>query len=178
VIVRTHQTTGTFMPTFSRAHYSDCEQYRYYLSRVWDFTRPLVNYLMLNPSTATEEQNDPTLARCQERAQRLEYGGFVVTNLFAFRATDPKDMKRAADPVGPDNNAQIAEAAMNSPVIILGWGATGGHRERARQVIAMLEPYHDKLYYLRLTGTGYPQHPLYIGYDQQPQKFYTRKDQV
>jgi hypothetical protein len=177
MIERTHKTSGELVPTCSVARYSDCEAYRYYLKRTWDLTLPLVNYLMLNPSTATEEQNDPTLARCQERAERLGYGGFAVTNLFAYRATDPRDMKRQADPVGRDNDKQVLAAAGECSLIVCAWGANGSLHGRAREVIAMLEDYHDKLHYLRLTKNGAYEHPLYVPYSQRPIKMFSRKAQ-
>jgi hypothetical protein len=73
--------------------------YRYSLSRSWDFRGGNLNIIMLNPSTADHEVDDPTITRCVERAKRLGFGGLVVTNLFAFRATYPVDLASARDPV-------------------------------------------------------------------------------
>ena len=84
----------------SRAWYSPCGVYRYRLERVWA-PGALLACIMLNPSTATEERNDPTIERCERRARALGFGGLSVVNLFAFRATYPADLRRAADPVGP-----------------------------------------------------------------------------
>lgn len=94
----------------SVANYSDCEKYRYDLTRVWDENGKRVMFLMLNPSTATEVQNDPTVERCERRARTLGYGAFRVCNIFAYRATDPKVMRSAADPVGPENDQAIRDA--------------------------------------------------------------------
>ena len=85
----------------STAVYSPCEQYRYSLTRVWDNAAPRVMFVMLNPSTATEVQNDPTVERCERRARVLGFGGFRVTNIFAWRATDPRDMRAAQRRTGP-----------------------------------------------------------------------------
>lgn len=107
LIVREHMETGKL----SSACYSPCEIYRYTLTREWDDTGRKLLFIMLNPSTATEERNDPTIERCERRAVALGYGAFRVCNLFAFRATDPKDLKRAKAPIGPDNLGQLLQAA-------------------------------------------------------------------
>lgn len=84
----------------SAAVYSDCERYRFALSRIWRDEGKLLTFIMLNPSTATEEKNDPTVERCQRRALAGGYRGVQILNLFAFRATEPKDMKDADEPTG------------------------------------------------------------------------------
>ena len=105
MLKRTHQKDDAA----SVAIYSDCESYRYSLTRVWDETGGKVHFVMLNPSTATEVQNDPTVERCERRARALGYGAFRVTNIFAWRDTDPKQMRVARDPIGPANDAAILE---------------------------------------------------------------------
>ena len=70
-------------------------EYRYALTRVWDPLGPRLSFVMLNPSTATEVQNDPTVERCERRARALGFGGFRVTNIFAWRDTDPRKMRAA-----------------------------------------------------------------------------------
>jgi len=99
MITRHHAT----LDTKSTAIYSDCEAYRYQLTRVWDETGKRALFIMLNPSTATETQNDPTVERCERRARTLGYGSFRVTNIFAYRATNPKVMRAQTDPIGPAN---------------------------------------------------------------------------
>ena len=106
MLKRTHQKDDAA----SVAIYSDCERYRYSLTRVWDETGGRVHFVMLNPSTATEVQNDPTVERCERRARALGYGAFCVTNIFAWRDTDPKQMRVARDPIGPANDAAILDA--------------------------------------------------------------------
>lgn len=153
------------------ASFSECEQYRYSLWRVWD-AGPLVNYIMLNPSTADELANDPTIERCQRRAQQLGFGGLIVTNLFAYRATDPRDMKRCIDPIGAGNDDAIRESASESELIICGWGNHGTYLRRSAAVRQMLLDFCPwKLAYLKLGKTGEPCHPLYLPYELQPQKF-------
>lgn len=154
--------------TASEALYSDCNAYRYALTREWG-AGPRLAYVLLNPSTATETQNDPTVERCERRARALGYGGFRVVNLFAFRATDPRDLRRAADPVGPENDAALAEAMLWADMILCGWGAHGAHLGRGAVVATMLRASGKPLAHLGLTKAGAPRHPLYIGYATQPQ---------
>ncbi|HRK24635.1 MAG TPA: DUF1643 domain-containing protein [Beijerinckiaceae bacterium] len=96
----------------SEALYSPCGAYRYLLTRRWG-EGGLLLYVMLNPSTATEERNDPTIERCERRARMLRHGGLAVANLFGFRATYPADLRAAPDPVGPENDAVLMQAAAN-----------------------------------------------------------------
>jgi hypothetical protein len=166
-------------PTVNRSHqkgdaaseavYSPCERYRYLLTRVWDATGPKALFVMLNPSTATEVQNDPTVERCERRARALGYGAFRVTNIFAFRATDPQDMRRAADPVGPLNDAALAASVAWADLVLCAWGTHGAHQGRGAQVEEMLRRCGKELHHLGLSQQGHPKHPLYIGYDRQPE---------
>jgi hypothetical protein len=157
----------------SIAVYSPCERYRYLLTRVWDEAGPRALFVMLNPSTATEVQNDPTVERCERRARALGFGSFRVTNIFAWRDTDPRRMRAAADPIGPDNDAAIRDSAtdwIRSPAdrILCAWGTHGAHLGRGAAVSALLRRTQRPLYTLGLTKDGHPTHPLYIGYDRQP----------
>lgn len=153
----------------SVAEYSDCEVYRYTLTRIWDAQAPRAAFVMLNPSTATEVQNDPTVERCERRARALGYGAFRVLNIFAFRATDPRVMRAAADPVGPGNDAAIRAALPWADRVICAWGTHGAHLDRGAQVAAMLRGAGAGLWHLGLSKAGHPKHPLYIGYEVQPQ---------
>ena len=152
----------------SEAVYSDCECYRYTLTRTWG-QGPKALFVMLNPSTATELQNDPTVERCQRRAVALGYGAFRVTNIFAFRATDPKVMRAAADPVGPANDAAILESLSWADTVLCAWGNHGLHLNRGDAVTRLLRGTGVPLFHLGLTGQAQPRHPLYVAYDQQPQ---------
>ncbi len=152
----------------SCATYSDCEAYRYSLLRVWDSTLPRAAFVMLNPSTATEVQNDPTVERCERRARAMGYGAFQVVNIFAYRATDPQDMRRAADPIGPENNAAILAAIDWADIAICAWGTHGAHLGRGGHVTGMLRASGKALHHLGLTQAGAPKHPLYIGYSVAP----------
>ncbi|KAM3107446.1 DUF1643 domain-containing protein [Phormidesmis sp. 146-33] len=151
----------------SVAVYSDCERYRYLLTRTWG-SGPKALFVMLNPSTATEVQNDPTVERCERRARSLGFGAFRVTNIFAFRATDPKVMRAAADPVGPENDAAILDSVAWADRVICAWGNHGLHLNRGARVAGLLRSTGASLFHLGLTGQGQPRHPLYVGYDTQP----------
>lgn len=152
----------------STATYSGCERYRYALTRTWDPQGKCVLFVMLNPSKATEVQNDPTVERCERRARALGFGAFRVTNIFAWRDTDPFGMRKAADPVGPDNDKAILEGAAWADQIIAAWGSHGAHLGRGPQTEALLRQTGQPLYSLGLSKHGHPKHPLYISYTQQP----------
>lgn len=153
----------------SVAVYSDCECFRYSLTRVWDVGGERALFIMLNPSTATEVQNDPTVERCERRSRALGFGAFRVLNIFAYRATDPRDMKRAEDPVGPENDAAILAGLDWGTRVICAWGTHGEHRGRGPAVEALLRASGRELLHLGLSKAGHPKHPLYIGYAVQPQ---------
>jgi hypothetical protein len=158
----------------SGAVYSDCEAYRYSLTRVWDPEGARVGFVMLNPSTATEVQNDPTVERCERRARALAFGGFRVTNIFAWRDTDPQAMRRAVDPVGPENDAALIEAAAWADRVICGWGNHGAHLGRGPAVEALLRATGRPLHHLGLSKAGHPKHPLYIAYAKGPEPWEPR----
>ena len=151
------------------ATFSVCGRYRYRLWRLWDH-RPRLCFVMLNPSSADADINDPTVARCEERGRRAGFGGIVVVNLFGFGATDPAEMKRAEDPVGPENDQHILEATREAGVVVCAWGNHGSHRGRSAEVRALLARHGIACHALRVSEkTGEPWHPLYLGYDIQPQ---------
>lgn len=151
------------------ADFSLDRAYRYRLWRIWDATRRPIVYVLLNPSTADAQQNDPTVTRCIIRARQLDAGGAIVVNLFALCATDPRVMKAHPEPIGRDNDEAILTAAGEAGLIIGGWGAHGTHRDRARSVLGMLRDAGHVVHHLGLTKAGHPTHPLYIGYGVQPQ---------
>ncbi|WP_295313086.1 DUF1643 domain-containing protein [Roseobacter sp.] len=165
MFVRIHNTDTTR----SEAEYSDCGAYRYCLSRVWDPKAERLNFIMLNPSVADEVQNDPTVARCEARARALGYGAFSVTNIFAWRDTDPFGMRKAPAPVGEDNNATLLRAAARADRVIAAWGVHGAHRNRGPVVARMLAGAGTALWHLGLTKDGHPRHPLYLPYARRPE---------
>jgi hypothetical protein len=164
LVVRRHQSDGRE----SEAVYSPCDRYRYALKRVWERDAPRLLYVMLNPSKATEEVNDPTIERCERRARQLGYGGFGVANLFAYRETHPALLKQAADPVGLENDAQIAGAFRWADDVLCAWGVHGDHLNRADRVRQLLRATAKPVLVLGLTKAGHPRHPLYLPYATKP----------
>ena len=154
----------------SVAVYSDCERYRYTLTRAWDPAGQKALFVMLNPSTATEVQNDPTVERCERRARTLGFGAFRVCNIFAWRDTDPKAMRRADEPVGrPENDAAIVDGCHWADTIVCAWGTHGAHLDRGPEVERLMRGTGRVLHHLGLSKEGHPKHPLYIAYAQSPQ---------
>lgn len=149
------------------ALFSPCRQYRYMLRRQWGEGTRTINWLMLNPSTADEFRNDPTVAKCERLSRRWGYDGLVVTNLFALRATDPADMKRHTSPVGENNDEAIRIYGGNSELVVCAWGNHGDHLGRWRHVVALLGD--RDLHALTINAaTGQPAHPLYLSESLQP----------
>ena len=148
--------------TESGATFSPCRRWRYLLWRRWDSARPVANFLMLNPSTADEVKLDPTCARARDYAERWGYGALVVTNIFAFRNTDPNRMKAVADPVGPGNDAAIVRAAREAGIVVCAWGNHGGFLGRSTQVLEKLKANGIRLHAWRVNAGGEPAHPLYL----------------
>jgi hypothetical protein len=165
MITRTH-TKGDAPST---AIYSDCERYRYSLTRTWDPTEAKALFVMLNPSTATEVQNDATVERCERRARALGFGAFQVVNIFAWRDTDPRAMRAATDPIGPENDDAILAGADWADRVIAAWGTHGAHLSRGRSVEKLLRGAGHALFHLGLSKDGHPKHPLYIAYARQPE---------
>lgn len=157
----------------SEAHFSKCLTYRFHLRRTWDSNRPPINFLMLNPSTADEMKNDPTIERCCRRAEMWFYGGVWITNLFALRSTDPAGLRSHPDPVGPGNDQAILDAAKGSAAVVCAWGNHGSFQGRGLAVFRLLEATKlvGPLFALDVTKTGHPAHPLYLGYDRRPMIF-------
>jgi hypothetical protein len=153
------------------AYISPCGTYRYSLEREWA-EGPVCTFIMLNPSTADADIDDPTIRRCIGFAQRWKFGALAVVNLFAFRATDPKAMIGAVDPVGPANDAAIASAVELGGLIIAAWGVHGDLRERGLAVRRLIEEGCERdIHHLGLTKDGHPRHPLYLRGDSQPERW-------
>ena len=130
-----------------------------------------VQFIGLNPSTATETLDDPTLRRVQGFTKTWGYDAMVMTNLFAFRATIPKDMMSAAAPEGSENDSVLGEIATRAALVICAWGNHGAHNGRSARVCAWLKRLNIPLFALKVTDAGEPQHPLYLSADTQPIPF-------
>lgn len=143
--------------------------YRYALWRIWTPHKPLIMFIGLNPSTADAQRDDHTITRCIGFAGRWGFGGLVMCNLFAYRATDPDEMKLAADPIGPGNDAALDQWAGRASEIVAVWGNHGAHLGRDRAVQA-------RYIALRCMGTtkgGAPCHPARLGNDTPLQRYPT-----
>ena len=154
--------TSIFPLTESGATFSACRRWRYLLWRCWDGRKPVANFLMLNPSTADEVKLDPTCARARGYAERWGYGALIVTNIFAYRNTSPDEMKAAADPVGPGNDAAIVRAARQSALVVCAWGNHGLFLDRSSRVKELLKKQKIQMHALRVNAGGEPAHPLYL----------------
>lgn len=151
------------------ADFSHDRIYRYSLWRRWGGDcHDYAMFIGLNPSTADEIEDDPTIRRCMQFAMDWGYSGLCMTNLFAYRATDPKVMKIAVDPVGVENDQWLSECAVNAGIVIAAWGTEGRHMNRD-SAVKMLIP---DLHYLKITKNGHPGHPLYLPKTLRPIKYY------
>lgn len=163
--------------------FSPDRQYRYTLWRKWNTAGfglctkdalgnkdQFVQFIGLNPSTADEREDDPTIRRCIGFAESWGFGALCMTNLFAFRSTDPAGLRRTIDPVGPENLQWVARIAEEAPLIICCWGLEGSFRRADRKTLAflMVNGCARKLHYLEKTANGFPSHPLYLRKDCRP----------
>lgn len=157
------------------AVFSDCGLYRYRLTRTWDAGRRLV-FLMLNPSTADAEKNDPTVTRCIVRAKTMGFAGLEVINLFGFRSPYPANLYKQLDPIGPENDRWIEHVIqVAGGPIICAWGDHGLYRDRARKVLQLAAFGCAETMALGLTKHKCPKHPLHIAYAVQPFPWKGRK---
>lgn len=157
------------------ATFSNCRKWRYTLYRTWDKFKPVCMFIGLNPSTADEFVNDPTINRCMLFAQRWGYGQLIMTNIFSFRATDPRIMKQCPDPIGPDNDYWLKYSAIMTSVkkfpgegiIVAAWGSYGSYMDRGDSVYNLIIEI-GKIYILGKTKKDHPRHPLYLKNDIVP----------
>lgn len=162
------------------AAFSQCGQFRWWLRRRWNWTRlDEIAYIGLNPSTADEHTDDPTVARCIRRAMREHRTGMWMLNAFAFRATDPRQMLRQRDPIGKLNDRHILDVCKLDQVseVVLCWGGLGRVLGRSAQLLELLQPVSHKLRYLDLTSGGEPRHPLYLRNDLELKRWNARPKQ-
>ena len=163
----------TLFDSGKKAIISDCGNYRYQLHRVWDNSKPKVLFLMLNPSTADEKEDDPTIRRCIAFSKSWGYGGLLVGNLFAFRATNPKIITKINDPIGSLNICHLAEMSNNVQSIICAWGNSSivsCLMKKFPNYMPLLAV-NKKLHYLELSNDGTPKHPLYLKGDLKPMEY-------
>lgn len=163
-----------FRPVQLSATISPCGLFRYTLIRTWGDGKRVL-YVMINPSTADAQKDDATIRRCRNLAKQFKsgpYGSIEVVNLFAFRATEVKDLrdraKQRLDCIGPENDLHILGAARRADLIIIAYGAKKWAAKRAGEVINKIGV--ERIHHLGLTQGGHPWHPLMVGKDVQPEK--------
>lgn len=146
---------------------SDDGRYRYRLWRLWDDCAPIMTWVMLNPSTADANADDPTIRKCIGFAKANGHGGIIVVNLFAWRATNPKELSHVADPVGPENDEHILWAC-RAPMlgsVVAGWGGNKFAQKRAVRVKVLIRGGQGRaIQCFRKSENGTPWHPLYLPY--------------
>ena len=160
-------------PTDSKisAVFSECQKYRYQLREIWDESKPLVMWLLMNPSVACIDYADPTLIRTGKFARSWGCGGQLVANVHAYRATDKNRLLEVKDPVGPENDEIILKMANEAKTIVLAFGQPPKMlRSRGQDLIKLLQ-HHSGLSYLRLSQDGTPSHPLYLPSNLTPKPY-------
>lgn len=152
------------------AAFSPCRQYRYALWRRRSDCKVarMAAFVGLNPSTADETANDPTVTRCINFAKSWGYEGMFMLNAFAFRATDPRVMKAHPSPVGPENDRFILNITRRAGVTVLAWGVHCVHLQRAEFLLNQFREQQIPVHCLGLTKDAHPKHPLYLKQDLHP----------
>lgn len=141
---------------YSSAIFSPCLTYRYRLTRIWDESLTTVVFILYNPSTADADKNDPTLRRCVGFAKDWGFGGLVLVNLFAFRSKQPKDLQKALNPIGPDNESYLKAELPAHAEVVCAWGLQGG------PIPPWIIANSKRVVHLGLCKDGSPKHPLYL----------------
>ena len=149
------------------AIFSPCETYRYSLTRIWNDEKKPIIFIGLNPSTADENMDDPTIRKCMHYAFQWGFGGLIMVNLFAFRATLRNDLKKSKLPVGKNNNQFIVNAFQESEMAIAAWGNDGQLYGRDKEVLRLV----SNPMCLNINKTGQPAHPLYQKNDATPKSY-------
>ena len=163
-IIMSMLVLNNLLPTESGAILSEDRRYRYALWRKWEQQeKRYVLFIGLNPSTADEEEDDNTIRRCKRFAADWGYGAVCMANLFAGRATEPKEMMKLSDPVGYENNSWLLDLARGADLIVCAWGNDGTYMQRDNEVLTLLSEY--KLMCLVKNKSGTPKHPLYVKAD-------------
>ena len=151
------------------ADFSSCRTYRYTLKRTWDFDKPGVLFILLNPSTADEKNDDPTNRRGIGFAKLWGFGSIVFCNLFAYRTPYPVELKKEKQPIGPDNDKWIKKEAADADLIVAAWGNHGNFMERNEEVKKLI----SSMKHLGLTKSGEPKHILYLPGNSELKSFRT-----
>jgi hypothetical protein len=131
---------------------------------MWNEHMPIAMIIGLNPSTADQTRNDPTITRCINFSRSWGYGGVCVTNLFGFRATAPTELKAHHDPIGKENDAWVHEMAKGAAITVAAWGNHGKFLNRSLEILPSL----DQLHCIKMNKSGEPAHPLYLKAELKP----------
>lgn len=153
---------------------SVCGKYRYSLIRTYTSNpvEPFVLFIGLNPSIADSNIDDPTLRRCLGFMEDWNLKSLKMVNLFAFRATDPREMIAQTNPTGLSNDLMILHEIKQAAKIVICWGNKGSHLDRDKEVLEILKQYQDKVFSFGETKTGQPKHPLYLAKTTQLKKYF------
>jgi hypothetical protein len=155
-------------PIVRKATISPCGTYRYVLTRRWASGDRVVNWILLNPSTADGATDDPTVRYVDDFSRRWGFDALVITNLYALRSTDPEKILIAKDPIGPDNDRHLIDCAQSSDLVVCGWGNFGTFDGRGRTIRRLLADAGVPLYCLGTNDNGEPSHPLYLPATRRP----------
>lgn len=156
-------------PLLRCASFSRCGRYRYSLTRRWSEAGGTVAFVLLNPSTANARRDDPTIRRCMGMARSWGYGGIEVVNLYAWRATRPRDLRRAAAPETAHNVRVVLRAARRADLVVVAWGNHGAWRAAGATMLGRLRRARLALACPGWTRLGHPRHVLYLRRDVLPQ---------
>jgi hypothetical protein len=151
----------------SDAIFSEDRKHRYALFREWDLSKPSLMFIGLNPSTADEKADDPTIRRCIGFAKRWGFGKLIVANLFSFRTPSPKELFRSENPVRKENDYWLERLSREAQKVILAYGNQGKFKNRHGEILKIIE----SPYCIQKSKTGMPMHPLYLRYTKEPVKF-------
>lgn len=152
-----------FDQTNNGAAFSECGKYRYALWRIWDKSKQLVMFIGLNPSTANESIDDPTIRRVKQFTFDWGYGGFYMMNLFAHVTPNPGELEKSHNPI---NDMWLKKISLKCDQVIFAWGSFKEAVERAKDVRQMCTGYA-----LEINKDGSPRHPLYVKNDIEPIKY-------
>ena len=141
------------------ANVSTCGKYRYSLTRIWDYSKPFVMFIGINPNRADANDDDQTTRRLKFFAEENGYGGYMLTNLFGYRSPDPLELATVEDPIGPENDESLLTLHKLCKDVIFMWGNEGVLFERDKKIIEM---FPNALCFGRSKKNGNPKHPLYL----------------
>jgi len=146
------------------AKISNCGRYRYNLTRIWDYGKPFVMFIGINPNKADGQNDDQTIRRLIYFAEKFGYGGFIITNLFGYRSPDPLELSKIPDPIGPDNDESLFTLSKLCKDVVFMWGNEGILFGRDKKVISM---FPNALCFGRSKKNGNPKHPLFLSNETQ-----------